>query len=869
MTSNLHRTQSEHYVRLIAALSLTAGSALNNHAFADSTGASSNLLDSVIVTGTRQTGMAVLDSPAPIQVLTAEALRAASGSPDLMSTISQLVPSLTLQTFGYDMSGQTLQARLRGVSPNHVLILINGKRRHTTANFSVVSGSPFQGGANVDLNFIPLDAIDHIEVLTDGAAAQYGTDAIAGVINILLKANPSGGSLNTAYGEYGTGGGKSNNASGNIGFAPTQSTYLNITADYKFHGRSFVGAIDERLINPANLSSYPNSNMLSVPGYPYINRISGDGQIKQKTMLLNAGMDLQNGNELYFFASYGHKEAASFENYRLPEKAHYIDPAQPNITVYPYPFGFSPQEAADEDDYQANIGFRGHFSNWNYDLSTGFGADKFAVYTLHSYNTGYASIENKPSPTDFYDGLLKASQWTTSIDLNRDVNMGFAGLVNMAFGGEYRRDTYVIDAGTPLSYLNGGAASYPGFTPSDAGAHSRTNRAIYGDFAATPSTHMRLDAAARFERYSDFGNTFVAKLTGRYELSAALALRGTLNNGFRAPTLAEEHYTSTYSGPRATYAQLAPDSAGGRSLGLGDGLKPEHSTNLSIGAVWRPASHVSVTLDAYQILITDRIVGSGSLIGSHNGSIYSSLINTALYASGGSVDPDVVANGTTGVSVFSNGVDTRTRGLDLVFDLPVTYEFGKINWSIGANYSETSVTKYAVTPPGIAGGNPPLNQLYDANAYSNLTTANPRYVVNLGALFTRGNLSINLVEKLYGPSWDWESDNGDNGQGGPFPACTPTGGLFICAGGFQYFKNVIHFTPITNLDVTYKMTSQLALSFGALNLFNTFPPHLNATQLAHLNSSYYGDNAGTSQYTLFSPFGFNGGYYYIKAGYRF
>ena len=325
MTSNLHRTQSEHYVRLIAALSLTAGSALNNHAFADSTGASSNLLDSVIVTGTRQTGMAVLDSPAPIQVLTAEALRAASGSPDLMSTISQLVPSLTLQTFGYDMSGQTLQARLRGVSPNHVLILINGKRRHTTANFSVVSGSPFQGGANVDLNFIPLDAIDHIEVLTDGAAAQYGTDAIAGVINILLKANPSGGSLNTAYGEYGTGGGKSNNASGNIGFAPTQSTYLNITADYKSHGRSFVGAIDERLINPANLSSYPNSNMLSVPGYPYINRIAGDGQIKQKTMLLNAGMDLQNGNELYFFASYGHKEAASFENYRLPEKAHYID----------------------------------------------------------------------------------------------------------------------------------------------------------------------------------------------------------------------------------------------------------------------------------------------------------------------------------------------------------------------------------------------------------------------------------------------------------------------------------------------------------------------------------------------------------------
>src|SRR5580698_3070995 len=233
-------------------------------------------LDEVIVTGSRQAGLKASDSPAPIQILTADALQTATGSGQLMDTLAQLVPSLTVQAFGFDMGGQTLLAKLRGLSPNHVLVLVNGKRRHTTSNLAVDSG-PYQGGAGVDLNFIPVDAIDHIEVLTDGAAAQYGSDAIAGVINIILKKNSSGGIVNGLYGQYGNnGGGKTEDVSGNAGFEAGEGGYFSLTGDFRNHGHSNVGQIDNRVINPDNFTSYPNSNLPNVPGWPYLNKISGD-----------------------------------------------------------------------------------------------------------------------------------------------------------------------------------------------------------------------------------------------------------------------------------------------------------------------------------------------------------------------------------------------------------------------------------------------------------------------------------------------------------------------------------------------------------------------------------------------------------------
>ncbi len=460
-------------------------------------------LDEVIVTGSRQSGLKASDSPAPIQILSAEALQTASGSGQLMDTLSQIVPSLTVQAFGFDMGGQTLLAKLRGLSPNHVLVLVNGKRRHTTSNLAVDSG-PYQGGAGVDLNFIPLDAIDHIEVLTDGAAAQYGTDAIAGVINIILKKNSSGGIVNGTYGQYGNnGGGKTEDVSANVGFEPAEGGFFSLTGDFRNHGHSNVGEIDERVVNPANFTSYPNSNLPNVPGWPYLNKISGDGQQQIKMMAANMGFDFEGGVELYSTITYGRKDAASYENYRLPAKADYTD-ATTGATVIPYPFGFNPQETSHEDDFQFNVGVKGSIAGWNWDVNAGYGGDRVEIATIDTFSFE-PQLLGVASPTSFYDGFLQSRQFTTTLDINRDFDVGMAGPMNVAFGGEFRRETYTIGAGVPYSYEGGGASSYPGFAPASAGSNSRKNEAAYIDLALNPIAGLRIDAAGRFEHYDTGG----------------------------------------------------------------------------------------------------------------------------------------------------------------------------------------------------------------------------------------------------------------------------------------------------------------------------------------------------------------------------
>ena len=490
-------------------------------------------LDEVIVTGTRETGVRALDSATPIQVVSAASLKA-TGAPDLMSALAQVVPSLQMQAFGFDMAGQTLQARLRGVSPNDVLVLVNGKRRHTTANLAIDTGSPFQGGAGVDLNFIPLDAIDHVEVLTDGAAAQYGSDAIAGVINIILKKNSSGGTVAGTYGQYGNnGGGKTEDVSANLGLEPTPGGYFNVTGDFRNHGHSNVGEEDPRLY-PSNLSGI-DLNAANVGGYPNLNRISGDAAVQQKLAAVNAGWDFDGGTEVYLVATYGHKDAASYENYRMPSKVAYTDAA--GDTTYAQPNGFNPQEADYEDDYQFTGGVKGTIMGWDWDIATGFGGDHDNLYTLQTVNTGLYGDTGSPAAgmlSNIYDGFLQATQWTTTLDFRHQFDVGLAGPLNFAFGFEHRRDTYSIGAGPLISYEDGGASSYPGFTPLDAGSHSRKNDAGYLDFAAKPVDALQLDAAVRFEHYSDFGSTTIGKLSARYDFAPEFAIRGSVNNGFRA-----------------------------------------------------------------------------------------------------------------------------------------------------------------------------------------------------------------------------------------------------------------------------------------------------------------------------------------------
>jgi iron complex outermembrane recepter protein len=818
-------------------------------------------LNEVIVTGTRVGGIKAADSPAPIIVVGGDELRKA-GAPDLMTSLSMVIPGFVKQAFGGDMANQTLQIKLRGLSPNHTLIMVDGKRRHGTSNLAVLGG-PYQGGAGPDLNFIPLDAIDHVEVLLEGAAAQYGSDAIAGVINIILKKDSSGGTLKALRGGYMDGGGDTNDGSAHLGFAPTDDSYFNVTAEIQNHAHSMRGGIDPRVVDPTTLASYPNSNMPFRTGYPYLNLIQGDAHFTLATFAFNSGFKLGDKVEFYSFGTWGDKKADSFENYRLPNKISYTDPTS-GATSYMYPYGFNPEEATAEKDYQITAGLKGSIADWNWDLATGYGNDTSNLATLHSGNASLYA-DTGASPTDFYDGKFVATQWTTTLDINRNFDIGMAGPLNVAFGGEYRRDTYAIYAGDAASYYGGGAQSFPGFAPADAGNYSRKNYAAYIDLAVTPIDALKIDLAGRHEHFDDFGNTNIGKATVRYDITPAFAVRGTASTGFRAPTLAEEHYTTVNVGPGTAFIQIPPNSVAATKLGLGDGLQPEKSTSFSFGVVLQPFDKLFASLDVYQIKVTNRIVGSGSLTGSITGpdptdpacttspatcrqvtTIISQAIVDAAVASGASIDQ--VRN--TGINLFANGIDTRTRGAELTLAYTTALPLGKIDWSAGAAFNQTTVTKPLGIPPV---GALPLVQgqaLFDSTALSDVTTASPKYVINLGMSWTYDKASVKLSEVIYGQSSEWENDyfdtNGNNAV---------------------YYQDKIGVIPTTNLEVGYEIFKGLTLSAGAINLFNRYPPKQNADLLNVQRAA--GDNGAVAIYPGFSPFGINGGFYYAKAAFSF
>jgi iron complex outermembrane receptor protein len=776
-------------------------------------------MTSVIVTGTRTSGLRAIDSASPVQVLDSTSLER-TGQPDLIQAMAQNLPSFTAQAFGGDAAALTLSARLRGLSPNDTLVLVNGKRRHTTANLAVLGG-PYQGGAAADLNFIPVAAIDHIEVLQDGAAAQYGTDAIAGVVNIILKKDTGATTITGSGGKYFDGGGRTGDVSFNTGFAPTDKSFVNLSLEQKYHGHSDRGAIDPRVVDAANLAAMPI--LKTVPGYPYVNKISGDAAYHLTIASMNAGIDLTPDWSLYSVATYGKKKAEAFENYRMPNRL-------PTL----YPLGFNPKEAIDEDDYQFTLGANGKLGDWNLDLSSTYGKDKVDIMNLQSGNVSLYN-DTGSTPTNFHNGQFIASQWTSNVDLSRGFNIGWATPLNVAFGYEHREDTYEIGAGDAASRYKEGSQAYPGFLLTDAGHHSRNNNAAYANLAGSPVAGLKLDAAVRYERFSDFGSTTVGKLTGRYDFSPVIAVRSTISNGFRAPTMAEQYYSATNVSPTSAFVQLAPNSVGAALVGV-NGLKPEKSRNFSAGLVLHPANDVALTLDAYQIEIRDRIVGSGAIYGS-GGSTNSPAVVAAIRANGNVLDPTVTQ---TGINIFSNAVDTRTRGVEAVFTTNSDFGAnGRVAWSAAASYNTTSVIKINQAPTQLQ-----PQTLLDQAAISDLETASPKFRLNLGALWKMGMWSVNLRESFYGSSSEYGTEDGG-----------------------QYFETKISAKATTDLEVSARLTKALTFSIGANNLFNKYPDKVNAQLVAAQRAAL--DNAAVTQYPSFSPIGINGGYYYARASYTF
>ncbi len=806
-----------------------------SHAAAVEADAGSSVAE-VIVTGTRVTGLKASDSAAPVQVVGSDALKKV-GQPDLIQGLAQVVPSFTAEALGGDTANLTLSARLRGLSPNDTLVLVNGKRRHPTGNLHVLGG-PYQGAATADLSLIPVDAIDHVEVLQDGAAAQYGTDAIAGVVNIILKSGASGGQIAATAGQYYKGDGDTGALSLNFGAPLGKDGFINVTGETRFHGFSRRGGADARF-STVNGTLIPGTGVVTtIPGYPNLNNIVGDAQSTIDNVFYNAGYNF-GMVEAYSNGSYSYRKASAFENYRVPCKVigspvlgvagHCTDPGE----ILFAPQGFKPREGLVESDYAFTFGLKGEVDGWRWDLSSTYGRDKDDISTLNTANRSLF-IDTHTTPTNLHDGAFITTQWTNNFDISREIDTGWAKPTTIAFGVEEREESYEITPGDAASTYKEGGQSYPGFLKSDAGKHTRNNYALYADVAAEPIEALKVDGAVRFEHFNDFGDTTVGKLTARYDFNPMIAIRGTIANGFRAPTLAEEFYSATNVSPTSAVVQLPPNSAAAALLGFSP-LKPEKSTNYSVGFVAHPFEGVTATLDAYQIDIKNRIIGTGLYLGLDGTTVVSQPVIDAIRAHGNILDPTVTF---VGASLFTNGVDTRTQGVDLTVSYTSDLgDMGRIDWTLAANYNKTTVTKQAPPPPSLAA----QGALLSPTAISDLTTASPKEKVSFGGSWTWNKLAVSLRETIYGDSL--EIINPD-GTGSP-----------------PNFPNKVPVAGITDLDVSYMVTEMVKVSAGANNLFDKKPP--NVIQFPPAGGLADGSNVYDAPVGI-SPYGINGGYYYAK-----
>lgn len=809
----------------------------------------------IIVTGTRRSGITQAESPTPIKVIDEQALSHV-GQPNLNQVLTQLVPSFTAQAFGGDTANLTLSARLRGLSPNHTLVLVNGKRRHGTSNLAVLGG-PYQGAASPDLDLITPLSVGRIEVLEQGAAAQYGSDAIAGVINIILKNDKTGiEAVGTSGSYYDTGGftlaGSAKLSVGN------ENGFFDLTVFHRRHDFSQVGGLDRRVTDPngvlrTTLSPAQQALYAGMVDFPYVNHINGDAESNLTNIGYNAAYDL-GGVEVYSFGTYSKRIASAYENVRVPDliiSSPTLGVAgtlgSPGSTIFDPdgdnpPNGFNPREGIREDDFSFTGGVRGEVSGFHYDLSGTWGQDKNLVYTLDTANRSLY-IDTHFTPTTFYDGSFKATEWTLNADFTKDWDVGFfANPITFAFGAEYRKNIYQIGHGDPGSIYKEGGQSYPGFRPSDAGSHSRHNWSGYFDAAIEPIDKLKLDGAVRYEDYSDFGSKAIYKFTGRYDVNDAIAFRGTISTGFRAPTLAESYYSATNVSPTSAFVQLPANSAAAKLLGFSN-LRPEKSTTYSIGTVIRPLPRLTLTVDAFQVRIRDRILGTGSIYGS-GGATNFPIVTQAIIANGNVLDPTVSQ---TGINIFTNGADTRTRGVDVVLSYMSDFgNWGKVNWTISGTWNETKAIRILPAPSQLtpAGGTTPI-PLFDKTALSNLQTASPRVKVVTGADWSVGDFTTVARGTLYGVSSTYASPNGGT-----------------------YYNQRIPTAFIVDLEESYTIAKKVTLTIGANNLFNKKPP---IVALVPGTTSFQLVNAGNvlDSPLTFSPYGINGGYYYGRISLKF
>ena len=675
----------------------------------DSQQAATGEPQAVVVTGTRALNRRTLDSASPVDVIGAKELQG-TGSSELATVLGRLLPSMNFpRPSGADASDAVRPAQLRGLSPDQTLVLVNGKRRHTSAVVNV-NGTLGRGSAPVDLNAIPLAAIDHIEVLRDGAAAQYGSDAIAGVVNVILKKGAEGGEVEAGWGEYQEHDGKQATLRGSAGFALGDRGWARIA----------VEAADRDPTNRAGADPRAAAGVRR----GQVNQRFGDPESHPRSVFLNSQYRLNDSIDWYAFASYGQRKTSSAANWRTPG----------NTVIFPE--GFLPLEDSTSTDSSVVTGLRGELAGWRWDASLDYGRNKFSLDLDNTVNYSLGAA----SPTHFHAGQLTNTQQVANLDVARDIPVSyFHGPLTVALGLEARHEAYDIGAGEEASYTGSGSQGFSGFRPVNAGENTRHSQSVYVNLEADITDKLSGSAAVRHEHYSDFGDTTSVKGSARYAFTPAFALRGTASTGFRAPSLAQQFYAITTTNFAVVNGENVPVETGTFAVGspaasvLGARpLKAEKARNLSLGAQWQPVRNFTTTVDLYRIDIDDRIAFSANL------QLPASLRN-ALLAQGYYVGA---------ARYFTNALDTRTKGVDVVstWRLPLS-QGARADFTLAYNHNDTAL-RHLADNPAILSANGLL--LIDRQTVNRMTVATPKDKLSLAADYSRGVWNGHATVTRYG-----------------------------------------------------------------------------------------------------------------------
>jgi iron complex outermembrane receptor protein len=796
-------------------------------------------LAEVVVTGTRRTDTSATDSASPIDIISGETLSQTSFA-DMTDVLRTQVVALNVQRFStQDGAAFVRPFSLRGLPPDETLFLLNGKRRHRSAVVQLSNQPLARGSQGPDLATIPTIAIEQLEVLRDGASAQYGSDAIAGVINFRLKDAAQGATLITRYGEFYEGDGQDTQVQGNLGLPLTAEGFFSISGEYvrsETTSRGTQRPDAQALIDAGNTA-------VPVPAQRW-----GNPDVEAARMFFNAGIPLSDTVNLYAFGNYGQSEGETGFFYRFPS-------ATSNAGIYRsvpltdqpggarfsflevFPGGFSPIFGSDIEDMSLVSGLKGQLgSGLRYDFSGSFGQSDVEFNLRNTINPSLGP----QSPTAFDAGALKQRETNANADFVYPLETGvFSAPLNVAFGAEYRREQFEIEEGEPASYTAGpfasvfdpdtgtrvglavGSSGFPGFSPQAAGDWSRNNWAVYLDLETDVTDRLTAGVAVRQEDFSDFGSTFNWKVSGRLQMTDAIAVRASVNTGFRAPTPGQSNISDIQTNIDVATARvlltatLPPTQPISQFFGA-QALEPEESFNVAGGLVFTPLDDLLLTIDYFDIEVEDRIGVTGNIV-------ITPADRAALAAAGISG-----ADNFERIRFFGNFFDTRTKGVDVVstytFRLPAGATLGL---SASANYTNTEVTEVRDT------------RAIDRERRTELEEFNPEWRGVFSVDYAQGAFSA-LARANYYSEW----------LDAILVASDPLDTSLDQRFGAEW---------LLDLELSYAFTEALSVTIGGQNVFDSYPDQDQRQAQRNIGLIY----------PQFSPIGYNGGFWYLRATAKF